>query len=288
MFRRRVLAVVAGASLVVSACASAADLPSGEGSTIGSFGVDESALVWGGRSLEETITFLRDVTGPPDDVDTTLATVGPVVSLPELPDLSVEGVEVFVTCTAPLFEPCDDLNVRTTAWMTTSASVDELQAAFVESPSFPSLEDDLLPGGLAEPTFTSTPNGDLIELHAIPDGAPGEFKARQLVEGVGGQISLEDSARSVASIIPDGSELRSVLFNIRMGSPVIEVEFATPGESEEAAAQLTVEALLADSWSEDDNGVFDRRIGDEMLTAELVQRRFRDGMLEELLTISAS
>ncbi len=275
---------------MAAACTSDAASPAsstGATSPIGSFEVDDTALVWGGRSIEETISVLRDVTGPTSDVDATVGVVGPIVSLPKLPEASVEGTEVFVTCTTPVFETCAELNVRTTAWLSASLTATELEAVFLSSTSFPTLEEDLVSGGLLEPTFTSTPEGDLVEIHAEPDGAVGQFKVRQLVESVHDQVDLEATGDLIAPLLSSESELRSVLFNIRDGVPTIDIEFVTAADSEEAARQRTVDALLANSWTEQAAGMFVRESGDESFTAQLTQTRFREQMLEERLTITA-
>ena len=102
---RRVSGVLISMLVLATACSSSS-------APIGSFEVDDSALIWGDRSFEELFRDLRAVPGFTDDVNAALTQVGPMVELPNLPDAEILGVETSAGTARVLADApaeCEDL-----------------------------------------------------------------------------------------------------------------------------------------------------------------------------------
>ena len=284
---RRVSGVLISMLVLATACSSSS-------APIGSFEVDDSALIWGDRSFEELFRDLRAVPGFTDDVNAALTQVGPMVELPNLPDAEILGVETSAGTACVLADApaeCEDLLAfaGTTVWIGTSASVSELEAILVDSPSFPELADDLRPEGLEGNTFTTTARGDLVSLNTRPINTRprrGDIELEVNLRVEPEFSDLGNADRPAAPLIPEESRLQSIRFNIQGGIPAVVARFVTPGELEEVARQQIIDRFLADSWTEVDDG-FVMRSGDEEFTA-VVQNSLLGGELTTTFTIFAS
>ena len=85
---QRVWGVLISMVVLATACSSS--------SPIGPIDVDDSALIWGDRPIDEVLSELRGVLGPTDDVNALVARIAPMVDLPSVPDAEVLRMDVFL------------------------------------------------------------------------------------------------------------------------------------------------------------------------------------------------
>ena len=272
-------------SVLSVACSVASSTP------IGSIDVDDSALIWGDRPIDEVFSELRAVHGPIDDVNALVARIAPLVELPSVSDAEVLRFDsslavgcvgdflfwVDTTCT-------DELQLFIILELRTSASVSELEALFVASPSFPQLQDDLESDASGWHAITTTDAGDTISIASREGESGTELGITQAFESIQDDLGMEQAGGPVAQFVSPESLLRNLRLNIEGGLPVLIMDVETPGETEEEARARSREARIAGGWTQDDSG-YSGQFGDEPLSGFSQGQLFIGGILREKFTV---